>query len=109
MSLCWHERKSGFPGIEVREEMLTARIGLAYPQTSSDGDRNRDRRPFRCGALLRAPLPTQIERAVDKTNVTIGLRKIAQHAARQRIELFRQQSYVIAAREQTGDSLRASA
>jgi hypothetical protein len=57
--------------------------------------------------MRRAPpsalLPAQIERAVDKTNVTIGLRKIAQHAAGQRIELFRQQSYVIAAREQTGE------
>jgi hypothetical protein len=46
-------------------------------------------------------LPAQIERADDQTNVTIGLWEIAQHSARQRIELFREQTNVIAAAEQT--------
>jgi hypothetical protein len=36
-------------------------------------------------ALPLGLLPTQTQRAVDQTDVTIGLRKIAQHAARQRI------------------------
>ena len=61
-----------------------------------------DLRRLRFGAFLcRARLPAQIERAVDQTDVTVGLRKIAQHAAGQRIELFGEQTHVIAAREQT--------
>src|SRR5262249_32559172 len=43
--------------------------------------------------------------AVDKANVTIGLREIAQHAASQRIELLREQADVIAAGEQAGKEL----
>ena len=66
------------------------------------GGRNDDRRPLRfCAPFRRALLPTQTERAVDQTDVTIGLRKITQHAAGQRIELFREQAHIIAAREQT--------
>jgi predicted RNase H-like nuclease (RuvC/YqgF family) len=49
---------------------------------------------------LRARMPAQVERAVDQTDVTVGLRKIAQHAAGQRIELFGEQTDIIAAREQ---------
>ena len=60
------------------------------------------RRPLRFGALLRrARLLGQIKRADDQTDVTIGLRKIAQHAAGQRIKLFGKQTHIIAAREQT--------
>jgi len=63
------------------------------------GGRKGDRWPLRFGALFRrALLPTQIERAVDQTGVTIGLRKITQHATGQWIELFREQAHVIAAR-----------
>ena len=54
-----------------------------------------------CALLRRARLPTQIKRTVDQTDVTIGLRKIAQHAAGQRIKLFGKQTHIIAAREQT--------
>jgi hypothetical protein len=54
------------------------------------------------GPLLDRPrLPAQIERTVDQPHRTIGLRKVAQHASGQRIELLREQPYVIAAREQT--------
>ena len=61
---------------------------------------------MRFGALTRrARLPVQIKRAVDQTDVTIGLRKIAQHPAGQRIKLFGEQSHVIAAREQTVEQL----
>src|SRR5262252_3257586 len=60
--------------------------------------------PLRLGALLRrARLPGQIKRAIDQADVTIGLRKIAQHAAGQRIELFCEQAHVVAASEQTGE------
>jgi hypothetical protein len=59
-----------------------------------------------CGALFRrAFLPAQIERAVDQTDVAIGLRKIAKHAAGQWIDLFSEQTYVIAAGEQTVEQL----
>ena len=45
------------------------------------GERNGDRWPLRLGAFFRrARLPSQIS-ADDQTDVTIGLRKIAQHAA----------------------------
>src|SRR5262249_26280812 len=61
-----------------------------------------DRRSLPFGALFhRAVLPALTERGVDQTDVTIGLRKVAQHAAGQRIEFFREQAHVIAAREQT--------
>ena len=43
----------------------------------------------------------KIESAVDQTDVAIGLRKIAQHAPCGGIELFGQQSNVVAMREQT--------
>ena len=58
--------------------------------------------PLAVHALLRrARLLAQVERAVDQTDVTVGLRKIAQHAASQWIELFGEQTDIIAAREQT--------
>src|SRR5262249_54821918 len=85
-------------------------IGTAFRSASESHDgnfcsfklvgdgRSGDRRPLRVGALLcRALLPTQIERAVDQTDVTVGLWKIAQHAAAQWIEFLRQQADVIAA------------
>ena len=44
---------------------------------------------LRFGPLLRRPgLAAQIERAIDQTDMTVGLRKIAQHAAGQRVELL---------------------
>jgi hypothetical protein len=43
----------------------------------------------------------KIESAIDQPNVAIGLRKIAQHAPRGGIELFGQQSDVVAMSEQT--------
>jgi hypothetical protein len=58
-------------------------------------------RPLLCGSLL----PTQIERAIDQADVTIGLRKVAQHAAGRGIDLFREQAHVIATRQQTGEQL----
>src|SRR5262249_15570964 len=65
-----------------------------------------DRRPFRLGAFFhRAFLPTQTERRVDQTDVTIGLRKIAQHAPGQRIKFLGEQTHVIAAQEQAGEQL----
>jgi len=56
-------------------------------------------------AVQRAPPPgrplAQVERAVDQPDVTVGLRKIAQHPAGQRIKLFGEQTDIIAAGEQT--------
>jgi molybdate-binding protein len=46
-------------------------------------------------------LPAQVKRAVDQADMTVSLRKIAQHAATQWIELFGEQTYVIATRQQT--------
>ena len=45
-------------------------------------------------------LPAQIKRAVNQADVAIGLREIAQHAAAERINFFREEAYVIAARKQ---------
>src|SRR5262245_5204443 len=74
------------------------RIASLPGQSLLRGRRNRDRRPLAFRALFRrALLPTQIERAIDQANVTIGLWKIAQHAASEWIDLFRQQAHVIAA------------
>src|SRR4029077_15529007 len=47
-------------------------------------------------------ISTKLSAQFIRTHVTIGLRKIAQHAADQRIELFREQAHIIAALEQTG-------
>ncbi len=55
-----------------------------------------------CCALRRgAHFPAQTQCGVDQAYVTIGLRKISQHAAAQRIKLFSEQPHVVAAREQT--------
>ncbi len=48
-----------------------------------------------------ALFPAEGKRTVDQADMTVGLWKIAQHAAGQWIELFGEQTYVIAAREQT--------
>src|SRR5262249_28356761 len=70
------------------------------------GGCNGDRWSLRFGALFhRALLSAQTQRTVDQTHVTIGLRKITQHPARQRTELFREQSHIIAAREQPREQL----
>lgn len=70
---------------------------------------NADRWLLRFGALLRRPhLPAQIERAVDEADMTIGLWKIPEHAASPRVKLFREQAYLVAAREQRSNSFRAS-
>jgi hypothetical protein len=78
-------------------------IAVSFPNDIRRcGGRNGDWRPLRLRALLRrVRLSGQIKRADDQTDVTIGLRKIAQHAAGQRIKLFREQTHIIAAREQT--------
>ena len=77
-------------------ESDSERHGASRGLTSADSERNATALGF--GSLLRRPgLPAQIERAVDQSDMTIGLRKIAQHAAGQRIELFGKQSHVIAA------------
>jgi hypothetical protein len=48
------------------------------------------------GALFCWPrLPAQAKRAVDQTDVAVGLRKIAQHPATSRIELLGEQADVI--------------
>jgi hypothetical protein len=48
------------------------------------------------GALFRWPrLAAQAKRAVDQTDVAVGLRKIAQHPATSRIELLGEQADVI--------------
>jgi hypothetical protein len=46
-------------------------------------------------------LPTQVKRAVDQVDMIVSLRKIAQHAPEERIDLFGEQTHVAAAREQT--------
>ena len=74
------------------------------------GGRNGDRRPLRLGALLRrARLPGQIKRADDQTDVTIGLRKIAQHAAGQRIKLFGGKPTSLQRESKRSNNFRASA
>ena len=51
---------------------------------------------FGFGALFYWPgLPAQAKRAVDQTDVAVGLRKIAQHPATSRIELLGEQADVI--------------
>src|SRR5262249_35598804 len=51
--------------------------------------------------LIRRPgASRQIERAVDKAHVAIGLRKVTQHAATARIDFFGQKSQVIGACQQ---------
>src|SRR5260370_23070586 len=68
--------------------------------------RSGDQVLLRLGALLdRAHFPAQTERGVDQTDVAEGLRKIAQHAARERIELLGQQANVVAARKQSVEQL----
>lgn len=53
------------------------------------------------GTFVQRPrVPTQIRRAIDQANVAVGLRKIAQHAAGDRIDLLGQQADIVAAREQ---------
>ena len=56
-------------------------------------------------AVQRAPprgtWPAQIKRTVDETDVAEGLRKIPQHPAGERIDLFSEQPHVVAAGHQT--------
>src|ERR1700730_15164785 len=67
------------------------------------GGRISDRCPLRfCTLFRRALLPTQTERAVDQTDMTIGLRKITEHPAAQRTELLSKRAHIIAAQEQAG-------
>ncbi len=64
----------------------------------------------RFGALFRRTLlPTQIERAVDQTDVTIGLRKIAQHATGQWIESSASRPTSLQRESKRANSLCASA
>jgi hypothetical protein len=42
----------------------------------------------------------QIQRAIDQTDMAVGLGKIAEHVPARRIELFREQPHVVAATEQ---------
>lgn len=58
-------------------------------------------------ALPPARLSARIQRAVDQAHMTIGLRKIAQHAAGLRIKLLGEQPYIVAACEQTVKQRRA--
>lgn len=81
----------------VRYDPLSG-FGGSRGLTSAGSERNVDTAALQFGPLFRRPgLPAQIERAVDQTDMTIGLRKIAKHAAGQRIELLSKQSHVIAA------------
>src|SRR5689334_18740980 len=50
--------------------------------------------------FCRSRLPAQIEGTVNQADVAIGLREIPQHAAAERINFFREQAHVIAARKQ---------
>ena len=73
-------------------------IGQTRLNSQGGGERNGGTAALHFRPLLSRPgLSAQIERAVDQTNMTVGLRKIAQHATGQRIELFSEQSHVIAA------------
>jgi UDP-N-acetyl-D-mannosaminuronic acid transferase (WecB/TagA/CpsF family) len=50
-------------------------------------------------------VPAQIERAIDQADVAVSLREISQHLAGHQVELFGEQTHVIAAREQTLEQL----
>jgi len=61
---------------------------------------------LRLGALLRwARLARQVQGATDQTNMAVGLRKIAQHTASERIIFLGEQSHVVAAREEAIEQL----
>ena len=46
--------------------------------------------------IRRAYTAREIQRAIDQTDVTIGLRKVAEHPPASGLQLFSEESYVVA-------------
>src|SRR6476620_9519764 len=53
--------------------------------------------PRLCALLGAARFACKIQGAVDQTHMAVGLRKISQHTAGKRVELFGEQTHVVAA------------